>query len=82
MEQKYDDFSMQEAMRLAQSDTGQQLLQLLQRNHGNAAKIALDRAKDGDMQQAQKALQAFLSDPQAQALLRQLKEGSHDRNGG
>ena len=81
MEKKYEDFSMQEAMRLAQSDAGQQLLQLLQHNHGNAAQVALNRAKDGDMQQAKQALQAFLSDPKAQALLRQLKEDGHGGNG-
>lgn len=77
MEKKYDGFSMQEAMRMAQSDAGQQLLHILQQNHSNAAKVALDRAKAGDMQQAQQALQAFLADPQTQALLRKLKEDPH-----
>ena len=77
MEKKYDGFSMQEAMRMAQSDAGQQLLHILQQNHSNAAKVALDRAKAGDMQQAQQALQAFLADPQTQALLRKLKEDAH-----
>ena len=31
----------------------------------------------GDMEQAKKALSAFLSDPKAQALLRQLEEEKH-----
>ena len=77
MEKKYDDFSMREAMRLAQSDTGQQLLQLLKNNHSDAARAAMDSAQNGDIAQAQKALQAFLTDPQAQALLRELREGRH-----
>jgi len=75
MEKKYDGFSMQEAMRLAQSDAGQQLLQLLRSNHSDAARSALEKAQDGDLAQAKQALQAFLSDPQAQELLRKLKEG-------
>ena len=77
MEKKYQDFSMQEAMRLAQSDAGQQLLQLLRSNHSDAARSALEKAQDGDLAQAKLALQAFLSDPQAQELLRKLKEGQH-----
>lgn len=75
MEKKYDGFSMQEAMHLAQSDAGQQLLQLLRSNHGDAARSALEKAQSGDIAQAKQALQAFLADPQAQELLRRLKEG-------
>ena len=82
MEKKYDAFSMQEAMRLAQSDTGQKLLQMLRSQHGDAARTALERAKDGDIEKAQQALQAFLSDPKTKALLQQLTEDSHGRNGG
>ena len=75
MEKKYDGFSMQEAMHLAQSDAGQQLLQLLRSNHSDAARSALEKAQNGDIAQAKQALQAFLADPQAQELLRRLKEG-------
>ena len=75
MEKKYDGFSMQEAMHLAQSYAGQQLLQLLRSNHGDAARSALEKAQNGDIAQARQALQAFLADPQAQELLRRLKEG-------
>ena len=82
MEKKYDAFSMQEAMRLAQSDTGQKLLQMLRSQHSDAARTALERAKDGDNEKAQQALQAFLSDPKTKALLQQLKEDPHGRNGG
>jgi len=77
MEKKYQDFSMQEAMRLAQSDAGQQLLRLLQSGHGDAARSAMENAQNGNIAQAQKALHALLFDPQAQALLRQLQEGQH-----
>ena len=81
MEKKFHEFSILEAMRLAQSDAGQQLLQLLKKNHGQAAQTAMDSAQNGDLLRAKQALQNFLSDPQAQALLRQLKEGNHGRNG-
>lgn len=77
MEKKYQDFSMQDAMRLAKSDAGQQLLQLLRSGHGDAARSAMENTQNGDIIQAQKALQAFLSDPKAQALLRQLQEERH-----
>ena len=77
MEKKYEGFSIQEAMRLAQSDAGQQLLQLLKNNHSDTARSALEKAQDGDIAQAKQALQAFLADPQAQELLRRLKEGQH-----
>jgi hypothetical protein len=77
MEKNYADFSMQEAMRLAQSEAGQQLLQLLRSNHSDAARSALEKAQDGDLNQAKQALQAFLSDPKTQELLQKLKEGNH-----
>jgi hypothetical protein len=77
MEKKYDDLSIQEAMRLAQSDTGQQLLQFLKSGHGNAAQQALAQAQKGDIAQAQQTLRAFLSDPKTQALLRRLQEEHH-----
>ncbi len=77
MEKNYDDYSIQEALRLAKSDTGQQLLQLLKSDHSNAAQQAMAQAQKGDIAQAQQALKAFLSDPQAQALLRRLQEERH-----
>lgn len=77
MQKNFDDFSMQEALRLAKSDAGQQLLALLHSSHGDAVRSAMDCAKAGDMVQAQQALSAFLSDPQAQALLKQLQEDRH-----
>ncbi len=72
---KTDDFSKEEILRLARSPAGQQLIQLLQSRHGQA--INQVQESGGDLQQAQKALSGFLSDPQAQALLRQLMEDSH-----
>ncbi len=77
MQKKMDDFSMQEAKRLAQSDAGQQLLALLRGSHGEAVRAAMDSAKAGDMSQAQQALSALLSDPQARSLIKRLQEERH-----
>lgn len=72
MQKNADRFSMQEVMRLAQSDTGQQLLALLKRENGAALQQAMDQAAAGDYAQVQKTMSSLLTSPEAQALLRQL----------
>lgn len=75
MEKKFTDFSLNEAARLAESDAGQRLLDLMKQNPDT--KTAAASAKAGDMEQAKQALQSFMADPQAKALLRQLWEEYH-----
>ena len=77
MEKNNGNFSMEEIKRLAQSDAGRQLMALLETQHGAAADTVRSSVHSGDMEQAKKALSAFLSDPKAQALLHQLEENSH-----
>lgn len=72
MQKNADHFSMQEVMRLAQSDTGQQLLALLKRENGAALQQAMEQAAAGDYAQVQKTMSSLLTSPEAQALLRQL----------
>ncbi len=72
-----DNFSMQEALRLANSDAGQQLLALLKQEHGTQLQRAMDQASAGDYEQVQKTLGSLLETPQAQALLRQLGGSNH-----
>ena len=72
MQKNADRFSMQEVMRLAQSDTGQQLLALLKRENGAALQQAMEQAAAGDYAQVQKTMSSLLTSPEAQALLRQL----------
>ena len=72
-----DNFSMQEALRLANSDAGQQLLALLKQENGSALQRAMDQAGAGDYEQVQKTLGSLLESPQAQALLRQLGGNDH-----
>ena len=72
-----DNFSMQEALRLANSDAGQQLLALLKQENGSALQRAMDQAGAGDYEQVQKTLGSLLESPQAQALLRQMGGNDH-----
>lgn len=66
-------FSMEEIKRLAQSDAGKQLMAMLESSHGDTSNQVRNSVRSGDMDQAQKALRTFLSDPKAQALLKQLE---------
>ena len=81
MRKNFDEFSTQEAMRLAKTPQAQQLLNLLQSQHADQMQQAMQQAKNGDYQTAMQSLSAFLSDPKTQALLRQLQEAQHERNG-
>ena len=72
MQKKSPDFSMQEAMRLANSPAGQQLLALLRSKDQNALNAAADQAGAGNMDQAMKTLSALLSSPEAKDLMQQL----------
>lgn len=76
MEKNFDKFSMQEAMRLAQSDTGQRLLAMLSAR-GSEMDAAMESARQGDIEAAKQALSSFMADPQTQALLKKLQEEHH-----
>ena len=77
MQKNSNNFSMQDALRLANSDAGQQLLALLKQEHGTQLQRAIDQAGAGEYEQVQKTLGSFLSSPQAQELLRQLGGNKH-----
>lgn len=72
MQENSNQFLIQEALRLAKTPTGQQLLALLQKNGGSDLNAAMNRAAAGDYDQAKQALSALLSDPEAKKLLEQL----------
>lgn len=65
------DSDLVEAMRLAQTPAGKQLIDLLQNNHSEQLQNALQLVSDGDYSQAKDAINAFLSTPDAKALLEQ-----------
>ena len=76
MQKNSEDFSMQEALRLAKSPAGQQLLALLRQSDPGTLQQAVQQASNGDYTQAKASLQDILSSPEARALLRELG-GSH-----
>lgn len=77
MQKNADQFSMQEAMRLAQSDAGKQLLALLQKENGAALQQAMDQAATGDYEQVKKTMSSLLASAEAQALIQQLGGNKH-----
>lgn len=72
MSKKSDEFSMADAMRLAQNPAASQLFTRLQAQNGAAFQQAMSQAAAGDYEQVRKTLSVLLQDPQTQALLRQL----------
>ena len=73
MDKKQDPgIELAEAMRLAQSSAGKQLLELLQNDDSPQLRNALEKARAGDFSQAKDAINAFLSTPDAKALLERL----------
>lgn len=72
MEKKFEDFDMQQALRLANSPAGRQLLAALRQIDSSAVEQAAASAAAGDIDSAGKALSGLLEQPQIQALLRQL----------
>ena len=65
-------FSMQDAMRLANTPAGQQLIKLLQQQGGADFQSAMSSAAQGNYDQAKKALSALMDSPEIMALLNQL----------
>lgn len=72
MGKKSEDFSVEEAMRLAKSPAGQQLLAMLQNSDSNQLQQAVDQVNAGDYSQASKTLSRLLSSPDAKKLLSEL----------
>ena len=65
MQKNSDNFSMQDALRMAQSDAGQQLFALLKAQNGDTLNRAMDQAAAGDYTQARQT--------QVQAMLEQMR---------
>lgn len=80
MQKNYDELSMQEAMRLANTDTGKQLIALFKSQHEDQVPAVMESLRSGDLERARQALAAFMTDPRTQALLQQMEE-PHGRNG-
>ena len=72
MQKNSQDFSMQEAMHLAQSPVGQQLLAMLRSTDSNLLQQASDQASTGNYEEAGRIIRALLSSPEAKKLLDEL----------
>ncbi len=70
--QPSQNFSMEQAMAFAASHAGRQLIRLMQQKGGNDLSKAQTLAATGDMEKAKDALSSLLTDPQIQALLKQM----------
>ncbi len=75
MPNKHENYSMQDAMRLASTPAGQQLIALLKASGGNSLEQAQKHMKSGNMEQARASLSEVLSSPKVQQLLRELEKG-------
>ena len=63
---------MQEALRLAKSPAGQQLLAMLRQSDSGQLRQVMDQAGAGDYAKASQTLSQLLSSPEAQKLLSEL----------
>lgn len=81
MDINFEQISPEQMQQMAASPAAKALMAMLRRSDSDTMDAALAAAKSGDMAQMQRSLAAFLSDPKAQALLRQLQEDSHGRFG-
>lgn len=72
MQKNSDDFSMQEALRLAKSPAGQQLLALLQQSDPAVLSKAAEQASAGDYSQISQTLAPILESEDVKKLLKQL----------
>ena len=73
MDKNFDPKSMQDAMKIVNSDAGRQLLALLKAQNGDALSAAMENAASGDYAKVKENLSAMLTSPQVQALLEQLR---------
>lgn len=72
MQKNSDNFSIQEAMKLASSPSGQELIAALRQNDMGQIQKAAELASAGDYSQAQQLLSNLLQDPKIQSLLTKL----------
>lgn len=70
----FDEFSLQKAAAMAKSEAGQQLLSLLQSQHGDQMQDAMAQAKVGNFAQVKEMMEKMMASEQAQQLLKKMQE--------
>ena len=69
----YNKSDLSSIKKIAQSDTGKQLLQMISNADPKTLEKATDQAKQGDLKSALKQLDHIISNPDFQALLANIK---------
>lgn len=77
MDKNSNPLSMKDAMKMANSEAGQQLLALLRSQNSDALDAAITNAASGDYSKIKDNLSTMLTSPQVQALLEQLRRNSN-----
>ena len=75
MQKNSQNFSMQEALRLANSDAGQRLLAILRNSDSASLHNAMDQAAAGNFENAQAALSDLLASEEVRRLLKEMGGG-------
>lgn len=78
MQKNSGDFSMRDAMELANSPAGQQLINLLKNADSTVLERAMNEAASGNFEKAKQSLTPLLENSETQALLRQLGGKSNE----
>lgn len=73
MQKKSEDFSIEEAARLAQTPAAQQLLAMLRGSEKAQLQKAADMASAGDYKAASKIVEQVLSTPEMQAIMKEIR---------
>ena len=73
----FNDFSLQQAMALAQSDAGKQLFSLLKSTEGDKLQTAMEQAAAGDLEQVKKTMQQLMTSGQVQELVNKMRGDSN-----
>ncbi len=76
MHSNRDSFSMEDAMRLASSPAGQQLIALLKSAGGSSVEQARQAAAKGDYETAKTNLSKLLQSEDVQRLLKEMEKGN------
>lgn len=78
MQKNSDNLSIQDALRLAKSEAGQQLFATLQQRNSDTMDRAMAQAAAGDYSQVKDTLSSLLSSPEIRAMLEQMGRQDHE----
>lgn len=71
MQKNSGEFSMQDAIQLANSPVGEQLLTMIKKKNPDALNQAMTQANDGNFEQIKETMSALMKDKDIQAMLKQ-----------